>query len=91
MTPARPPLRRSHSWSLAEARAAAGLPPRWMAAAGETEFERVARAAGVAPDDAAAVARSAELSGWVRHWYRSRWVPAAVLEAVGVREWEAER
>ena len=53
--------------------------------------ERIARSAGVAPEDAAAVARSAELSGWVRHWYRSKWVPAAVFEAVGVREWEAER
>ena len=85
MTPfssTRPPLRRSHSWSLAEARAAAGLPPRWMAAAGETEFERLLREANIKLDDAH---KFLMVTDWVRQFYRTKYVPPAVLEAMGIR------
>ena len=82
MTPTSPPRRRSTAWDLAEKRAAAGLTPRWMVVAGETEFERLLREANIKLDDAH---KFLMVTDWVRQFYRTKYVPPAVLEAMGIR------
>ncbi len=81
MTPFKPGHRNNH-WDQAEKRERAGLAPRWMVDAGDTEFERMLREANIELADAH---KYLMVTDWVRQFYRTKYVPPAVLEAMGIR------
>lgn len=65
----------SAAWNAAQARALAGKPPKWMV--DEPEFDDVLRSAG-------GDVKSAAVRSWVQQHQHHRFVPLAVLDAMGI-------
>jgi hypothetical protein len=84
-TPSPVPTRPLNPYERAVARERAGLSPKWMVAAGETEFARLLKAEGVTEQEAAGSARVRE---WVRRNHGRYWVPAGLLEKMGIQDEE---
>ena len=69
----------SAAWNAAQARVRAGKPPKWMV--DEPEFDDVLRSAG-------GDVKSASVRSWVQLHQHHRFVPLAVLDAMGINSAE---